>query len=316
MAISSRDDLIDYCRRKLGEPVIQLNIDDDQISDRVDEALAFFQQYHFDATQKVYISHLVQQSDIDNRYIDLSQASGLAAVTAGSVNVVGTGSLFASEFVVGNQIKINGETRTVATISGNLGLTVTLPFTNSATSAVITNVNEANAITGVNRIFPVTSAARISMFDIRYQMRLHDLFDFSSVSYTNYTLTMQHLRTIDMLFTGEAPVRFNKHQNRLYVDVAWGESIQPGEFMLIEAYKIVNPDSFTDVWNDKWLKMYTTALIKQQWGTNLKKYSGIALPGNITFNGQVIYDEATAELAKIEEDMQSHFETPPMFLIG
>jgi hypothetical protein len=154
------------------------------------------------------------------------------------------------------------------------------------------------------------------MFDLRYQLRLHELYDFTSTSYINYVLTQQHLRTLDMLFSGEIPVRFNRHQNRLYIDMDWQKDINVGEYLVIDCWRIIDPDQYTAVYNDRWLKKYATALIKRQWGTNMKKFGGIQLPGGVTLQGQPIYEEAMAEIAEIEDKIQSMFETPPQFILG
>ena len=318
MSVHSRKDLKDYCLRKLGFPVIQINVDDDQLEDRVDEALQFFQQYHFDATERTYISHIVTDTDINRRWIDMAEASGSASVTAGSNTVIGNATYFSSEFVAGiTDITINGETKKVSSITDNRTLTVNSNFAASANGATIRNETMKDSITGVIKVFPITStSAQVNMFDLRYQLRLHELYDFTSTSYINYVLTMQHLRTLDMLFTGEIPVRFNLHQNRLYVDLNWGTAINAGEILMIEGFRIVDPEGFPRVYNDRWLKKYTTALFKRQWGQNLKKFTGIQLPGGVQLDGQTLYTEAETEIEAIEQAVQSAFETPPDFMLG
>jgi hypothetical protein len=153
------------------------------------------------------------------------------------------------------------------------------------------------------------------MFDLRYQLRLHELYDFTSTSYVSYVLTMQHIRTLDMLFSGETPVRFNRHTNKLYIDMNWG-MISPGEWAVIEGWIIVDPDSYSKVYNDRMLKKLATAYIKRQWGNNLKKYQGMQLPGGIMMNGQQIYEEAIAEITELEQLIRDTFEEPPQFLVG
>jgi hypothetical protein len=248
----------------------------------------------------------------------MTQASGSATVVSGSAEVVGTGTNFTSEFAAGvTQLIINGETRTVSSITDRGLMTMNLPYTSSANVAPISIVGSADLITGVTRIFPISSTnATVNMFDLRYQLRLHELYDFTSTSYINYVLTQQHLRTLDMLFSGEQPIRFNRHQNRLYIDFQWGTDIKVGEYLIVEAYKIIDPNSYTDVYNDRWLKRYSTALIKRQWGLNLKKFSGIQLPGGVQLNGQQIYDEAESEIANLEQEMQDKYEVPPEFILG
>jgi hypothetical protein len=319
MAIpSSRENLIDYCKRRLGFPVIEINVDDDQVEDRIDDALQFFQDYHYDAIQKIYLKHRVSQTDIDRQYIDMTQASGVATVTSGSASVSGSGTNFAAEFSAGiTQLTINGETKLVSSINGTNSMTMDSAFSANASSVPISIVGASDLITGVTRIFSLSSTnATVNMFDLRYQLRLHELYDFTSTSYVNFVLTQQHLRTLDMLFSGEQPIRFNRHQNRLYIDFQWGTDIQSGEYLVIEAYRIIDPDSYTNVYNDRWLKRYSTALIKRQWGLNLKKFGGIQLPGGVQLNGQQIYDEAESEIATLEQEMQDKYEVPPEFILG
>lgn len=315
--VTSRESLIDYCKRRLGFPVIQINVDDDQVEDRIDDALQFFQDYHYDAIQKIYVKHLVTQTDIDRQYIDMTQASGVATVTAGSADVLGSGTNFTGEFGAGiTSLTINGETKTVVSIASQGFMTMDSAFSSSADSAPITINGASDLITGITRIFPLSTGARVSMFDLRYQLRLHELYDFTSTSYVNFVLTQQHLRTLEMLFSGEQPIRFNRHQNRLYVDFEWGKDIKANEYMIIEAYKIIDPNTYIDVYNDRWLKRYATALIKRQWGLNLKKFGGIQLPGGVQLNGQQIYDEAEAEITTLEQEMQDKYELPAEFILG
>ena len=254
--ISSRPDFKNYCLRRLGFPVIELNLDDDQIEDRIDDALQYWQDYHFDGTQKVYYIKAITQTDINNKYLNLADAKD------GS--------------------------------------------------------NNAMDIIGVTRIFPVQdSQATVSMFDLRYQLRLNELYDFTSASYINYTLTAQHLRSLELLFSGEVPIRFQRHMQRLYIDWAWGASEAPvGTVVIAEAYANIVPALYNKVWNDRWLKEYATALIKRSWGNNLKKFSGIQLPGGVTLNGDKIYEEAVGEIEKLETEMQVEYGAPLEFLMN
>ena len=315
---TSRTTLIDYCKRRLGFPVIEINVDDDQVEDRIDDALQFYQDYHYDAVQKVYLKHKVSSDDVNRQYIDMTQASGVATVTSGSATVTGEGTNFAAEFAAGvTDITINGETKKVLSITDKGLMTMNSVYSSTANGVPITVEQAADSIIGVTRIFPLSSTnATVNMFDLRYQLRLHELYDFTSTSYVNFVLTQQHLRTLDMLFSGEQPVRFNRHQNRLYIDFQWGTDILAGEYLVIEAYKIIDPNSYTDVYNDRWVKMYSTALIKKQWGMNLKKFGGIQLPGGVQLNGQQIYDEADAEIQKLEQEMQNKYELPAEFILG
>jgi hypothetical protein len=248
--ITTRTDFKDYCLRRLGFPVIDINVDDDQVEDRIDDALQYWQDYHFDGLQKIYYIKKITQGDVNQKYLDLS--------------------------------------------------------------TVTDSSNNALEIVGISRIFPVTdSQATVNMFDLRYQLRLNELYDFTSASYVNYTLTQQHLRSLELMFTGEVPIRFQRHMRRLYIDWAWGFSEAPvGTVVVAEAYANIDPTVYTRVWNDRWLKEYATALIKRSWGNNIKKFAGLQLPGGVTLNGDKIYDEAAAEIEKLEQEMQVEYGAP------
>jgi len=245
--VTDRAAFKNYCLKRLGFPVIDINVDDDQIEDRIDDALQYWHDYHFDGLQKVYYIKKIDQTDIDNRYLDLTQAQDRA--------------------------------------------------------------NNTLEITGVTRIFPIQdSQSSINMFDLRYQLRLNELYDFTSASYINYTLTQQHLRSLELMFTGEVPIRFNRHMQRLMIDWAWGQSQAPvGTTVVAECYALLDPNTYGQVWNDRWLKEYATALIKKQWGSNLKKFGGIQLPGGVVLNGDKIYDEAEEEKKTLEADMEKNY---------
>ena len=236
----------DWCLRDLGFPVIDINVDDDQVDDRVEEAFSYFQQFHFDGVERWYLKHQITQTDIANEYISIP-----------------------------------------------------------------------DSIIGVNRIFPIGSTnASVNMFDLRYQLRLHELYDFTSTSYVNYVLTQQHIRTLDMLFSGETPIRFNRHTGKLYIDQNWISGVQAGEWIIIESFIIIDPNTYTKVYGDRMLLKYATALIKKQWGNNMKKFGGMQLPGGITMNGQAIFDEAVQEIKDLEALIRDTYEEPPQFLVG
>jgi hypothetical protein len=299
--ITTKQQFKDYCLRRLGFPVIEINVDDDQVEDRIDDALRFWRDYHYDGTEKLYMKHMITQADIDRQWIYCPDAV---------------------QFVTG--------------------------------------------------IFPFDqSNASINMFDLRYQLRLHDLYDFTSVSYVSYEITMQHLRTLNLLFSGTPQFRFNRHQNKVFLDIDWTRDVQPGDYVVVECYRVLQPETVTltgtvsgspssntivgvgtkfdqeivpfdfitigneskqvgniesptsltlvgpptlthtnstisiegvtDIWNDRFFKQLATAKIKQQWGNNLKKFEGIQMPGGVTLNGQKIYDEATEEIKEMED---------------
>ena len=248
--ITTRNDFKTYCLRRLGFPVIDINVDDDQVEDRIDDALQYWQDYHFDGLQKIYYVKPITQTDVNQKYLDLS--------------------------------------------------------------TVRDDANNALDIVGVTRIFPVSdSQSTISMFDLRYQLRLNELYDFTSASYVNYTLTQQHLRSLELMFTGEVPIRFQRHMRRLYIDWAWGASEAPvGTVVVAEAYANIDPNVYSRVWNDRWLKEYATALIKRTWGNNLKKFNNLQLPGGVTLNGDDIYKEAADEIERLEKEMENQYGPP------
>jgi hypothetical protein len=248
--ITSRSEFKDYCLRRLGFPVIDINVDDDQVEDRIDDALQYWQDYHYDGTQKVYYIHLLTDQDVSNKYIDLSN--------------------------------------------------------------VTDSQNNSLQIIGITRIFPIgDSQASVDMFDLRYQLRLNELYDFTSASYINYTMTMQHLRMLEQLFSGEVPIRYNRHMEKLFIDWAWGSQEAPaGTVVVAECYATINSTAYDMTWNDRWLKEYATALIKRTWGANLKKFNNIQLPGGVTLNGDKIYDEAFEEIKSLEAQMSTEYFAP------
>jgi hypothetical protein len=314
--IYTREEFKKYCLRRLGWPVIDINVDDDQVSDRIDDALAFFHDYHYDGTEKLFMKHRITQEDIDRNWIYCPDAV---------------------MFVTG-----------------------ILPFDGSSSS--------------------------VNMFDLRYQLRLHDLYDFTSVSYVSYEITMQHIRTLNLLFSGTPQFRFNRVQNKIFLDIDWSRDLKVGEYVIVECYRAMKPDlinltgtvsiqqgnktiigtntifdqeivendfvnfgeyplqvskiispteavltyapTFTnssttmsitgisDVWNNRFLKSYATAKIKMQWGNNLKKFGGIQLPGGVTLNGKEIYDEAVEEIESLEQSTYNSTSMPSEIFIG
>jgi hypothetical protein len=315
---TTRSQFTDYCLRRLGWPVIDINVDDDQIQDRIDDALQFYNDYHYDGSEKIYMKHMFSQEDIDRRWIYCP-----------------------------------------------------------------------DAIISVTQVFPWDdSNSSVNMFDLRYQLRLHDLYDFTSVSYVSYEITMQHIRTLNMLFSGTPQFRFNRHLNKLYLDVDWERDAQLGRYCIMECYRSMNPNTvslsgtitsngssnvmvdgtgtkfsqeliegdiiklstgeeaqvrriagdnymtfykapsaplvgvtmvkegISDVWNDRFLKQYATAKIKYQWGSNLSKYQNIQLPGGVMLDGPRIMQEAQLEIDKIEEEMQVYNVMPNEIFMG
>jgi hypothetical protein len=244
--ITSRQLFKEYVLRRLGAPVIDINVDDEQVEDRIDDALLKFRDYHFDGMQHVYYPHQLTQTDISNEYITLPE-----------------------DFV------------------------------------------------GVTRIFDINdSYSAMNLFNIRYQLHLNELFNISSVSVTPYVVAMRHIEFLEEVFVGKKPIRYNRNTDKLYIDMAWKDDVMPNQFIIIEGYREVNPEENPDVWNDPWLRKYTTALVKLQWGENLKKFEGMNLPGGITFNGQKIWEEANEEINKLDDEVISGYSLPVTDMIG
>ena len=283
---STRQGLIDYCLRQLGAPVLEINVDDDQIDDLVDDTIQYFNERHYDGVEKMYLKYEISQDDIDR----------------------GKGVDVAS----GNQV--NGKT--------GVGI-VTTTATSTGIAATTFNFYEnsnfiqvPDSVIGVERLFKFdTSSISGGMFSIKYQLFLNDLYYFSSVELLQYSMVKSYLEDIDHLLTTDKQIRFNKRQDRLYLDIDWGAQTA-GNFIVIECYRALDPASFTQIYNDSFVKRYLTALIKRQWGRNLSKFRGVKLPGGIELNGGEILQQADQELAEIKSRMSMEYELPPLDLIG
>ena len=262
--------LKEHCLRSLGKPVIDINVDDDQVDDRIDDALQYFAQYHYDGIERVYLKHKITQAEIDR------------AATNSSTTATDT-----------------ADNSITATWLDGKGF---IPVPDSVLSVV--------------KVFDFTDKNTVNMFDVRYQLRLNDLYDFSSESIIHYEMTMQHLDFLDHILVGEKPIRFNQHQNRLYIDMDWSQDVNVDDFIIIECYRKLDPATYTDIFNDIYLKRYTTALIKRQWGANLSKFEGVQMLGGVTLNGAKLFEEAQADIEKLEEQIQLAYELPPNYMIG
>jgi hypothetical protein len=264
---ATRETLKQYALRALGKPVIEINVDDDQLEDRLDEALQYFAQYHYDGIRRTYLKYQYTEADKTRMTGDSDES-----VTKNSVT---------TSWKEGNNFLVVPE-------------------------SVISVIN----------IFPFSNKSNMNLFDVRYQLRLNDLYDFSSTSIINYDIVLRHLDFLDHILVGEKPLRFNQHDNRLYVDMDWKNDLAVGEFLVIEAYRKLDPEQFTDVYNDIYLKRYVTALFKKQWGANLSKFDGVAMIGGVTLNGRQIYSEALQDIDKLETEIRSTFELNPAVIMG
>jgi len=311
---SSRQELIDYCLRKLGHPVLEINIDDDQLEDRIDEAFEYYRNFHFDAVEKVYLTEKITSSTILISGVNASSFSDgtqITGATSGAKAIV-NGNLSTNKISV---FKVSGTFTSGETITnGNASATLTTITLGNYDNKYLT-LNDA--VISVSRVLPFTSRTRgIDLFDVRYQILLNDLYSIQSTDIIYYSQVKTQLQLINDLLVGIKPVRFNRHQNRLYIDMSWEDDVAIGEYIIVEAMRVLDPNTFTDIYDDDWLKKYATALIKQQWGTNLKKFEGVQLPGGVTLNGQIIYNEATEEINTLKQEVQNTYQEPIDFFTG
>jgi len=268
---ASRANLKEYALRALGKPVIEINVDDDQLEDRLDEALQYYAQYHYDGIRRTYLKYKLTAAD-------KTRLSALNPVEES-----------ATDSVSGNTTTWNEDNNYLV-----------------VPESVISVIN----------IFPFSDKGNLNLFDVRYQLRLNDLYDFSSTSVINYDIVLRHLDFLDQILESEKPIRFNQHDNRLYIDMDWSNDLTTDEYVVIECYRKLDPSTFTDVFNDIFLKRYVTALFKKQWGANLSKFNGVTMIGGVTLNGQQIYQEALQDVQKLEEEIRSTYELNPALMIG
>ena len=276
---SSRQDLINYVKRQLGAPVLEINVADEQVDDLVDDALQYFHERHFDGVVQTYLKYKITQEDIDRgRARGGSSTAGIVTTTASS-DIDGASVTFSYE-ENSNYIQV------------------------------------PPAVIGINKVFRFdNSTISGGMFSLKYQLFLNDLYFFNSLEMLSYAMTKTYLSDIDFLLNTEKQIRFNQRQDRLYLDVDWG-NVTKDDYIILDCWRLLDPNDFARVYNDSFLKRYLTALIKRQWGQNLIKFQGVKLPGGIELNGRQIYDDAERELDKIKEQMSNTYELPPLDMIG
>ena len=243
---STRAELKEFCLRRLGKPVIEVNIDDDQMEDRIDEALAYYQDYHFDGSERTFLKHVVTADDKTNEYITITDG-----------NIIG-----------------------------------------------VVNIFDIGDATSTN-----------NLFNVRYQIALNDLYDLSRYDLVPFYMNFMNIRFIEEILIGKQPLRYNRHVNKLHIDMDWGK-VEVGFYLIAEVYAKINPETYSDVYGDRWLKRYTTALFKVQWGSNLSKFVGMQLPGGIQFNGDQIYQQGVEDKRNLEQEMISSFSLPVADMIG
>ena len=277
---ASRTQLIDYCLRKLGAPVLEINLDDDQIDDLVDDAIQLFNERHFDGVERMYLKYELTQEDIDRGQAKNTEGVGIVTTTATSTNISGYGTTTSNWYETSNFLQV------------------------------------PDSVVGVEKIFKFDSSTISGgMFSIKYQLFLNDLYRFNSIELLQYSMTKSYLEDIDFLLTTDKQIRFNKRQDRLYLDIDWG-SETVDTFIVLDCYRALDPTNFAGVYNDFFVKKYLTALIKRQWGQNLIKFQGVKLPGGIELNGRQLFDDAEKDLEAIESKMALEYELPPLDLIG
>ena len=277
---ATRQGLIDYCLRKLGAPVLEINVDDDQVDDLVDDAIQFFNERHFDGVDRMYLKYKLTQADIDRGQAKNGDGVGIVTTTATSTNISGYGTTTNNWYESSNFIQV------------------------------------PDSVVGVEKIFKFDSSSISGgMFSIKYQLFLNDLYQFNSIDLLQYSMTKSYLEDIDFLLTTDKQVRFNKRQDRLYLDIDWGVE-SADDWLVLDCYRALDPNSFTQVYNDVFLKQYLTALIKRQWGQNLSKFKGVKLPGGIEMNGGEILSQAESEIESLRSRMVTEYELPPYDFVG
>jgi hypothetical protein len=276
---STRQGLIDYCLRKLGSPVLEINVADEQIDDLVDDAIQFFQERHFDGVYPTFLKYQITKEDIERGRAKKIGDLGVDSISA-TANIVGTATTF-NYFENSNYLQVPPH------------------------------------VIGINKIFHFEGSNSISsgLFSIKYQLFLNDIYFFGSTELLTYSMTKSYLEDIDFLLTTQKQIRFNKRQDRLYLDIDWA-SLREGQYLILDCYRMMDPNDYGKVYNDSFLKPYLTSLIKKQWGQNLIKFQGVKLPGGVELNGRQMYDDAIREIDELMGKMSNTYELPPLDMIG
>ena len=267
---STRQGLIDYALRQNGAPVLEINIEDDQIDDLVDDAIQFYNERHMDGYVRTHLKVQYNQLMVDDMTTD-----------------------------------------TTTTISSGTSSGQTIEFKEQNNF-----LKMPSYVTSVVKVFDFVSKNVTNLFDVRYQWRLNDLWDLTNTEILTYEMVNRRLEDIYYLLEGQKQTRFQMRGDRLYLDLDFKTDVNDGDFLVLEVYRALDPTNTSAVYNDLWMKRYVSALIQRQWGANLIKFQGAQLPGGITMNGEFIYNEGKAKVEKLEEEMISRYETPPLDMIG
>ena len=278
---TTREELKDYCLRQLGAPVLEINVADEQVEDLLDDALQLFHERHFDGVERMYLKHQLTQDDIDRGIATGTSGVGIVTTTGVSTNVSGISSITSNFYETSNFLPV------------------------------------PDSVIGVEKVFKFDNNTISSgMFSFKYQLFLNDVaFNLGYNGLLNYSMTKTYLEDIDYLMTTDKQIRFNKSQDRLYLDIDWKDE-DAGDYIILDCYRALNPASFSGVFNDSFLKRYLTATIKKQWGQNLIKFQGVKLPGGIELNGRQLYDDGDRDIEAILSKMSTDYEMPPLDLIG
>ena len=264
---TSKSELKEYALRRLGKPVLEINVSDDQCDDAIDYTLQKFQQFHYDGAERVYLKHKITQADLD-------------------------------------RAKDTNDTTTTSTAG------------NSTWTESNTYIEIPQHILSIEGIFSFTDKGTANIFDIRYQMRLNDLYDFTSTQFYHYYMIQQHLGTIDFLLEGIKPTRYVATQDKLYLDMDWQADVLLDQYFVIKCWRALDPLTWTEIYDNMWVKDYVSAKIKKQWGANMTKFQNVQMPGGVTLNGEMIYNDAVQELKDLDEQLRQQWETPPLDMIG
>jgi hypothetical protein len=320
MAVASREQLKQYALRALGAPVLEINVDDTQLEDRLDEALDYWNLYHYEGVEQMYMKHRIRASTLNittNNGTVFQIAERITGATSGAMAEVISE---AGSQPQNDKIFVKNVTGTFVageTINGSAGHSATL-----GTTPVTLGEYDLKYITTPDYVYGVTKVLNIgqassskNIFDLQYQLRLNDLYDLTSTSIVYYKTVMSHLAMLDLELNGHPLYRFNRMQNRMYLDVNWETDVIIGDYILIQGYRAIDPATFSKVWNEPWLRHYVTALFKKQWAVNIKKFSGIQLPGGVTLDGDKLYQEATKEIDDLETELKTK-SAPLEFFMG
>lgn len=331
---TSRDEFKEYCLRALGKPVLQINVEQTQLEDRIDEALYVYQQHHYDAVTKTYMRHEVTASTLT------FTSASTGTFTNGEVLIGATSNTKGQVVSTVNSTVITYYTTVTTSDSADpldaytdsgrptfvAGEVITGQRSGaSATVAVVTRGDIdnrwfpiADSVVGITKVFAPFDS-RISadiLFDPQSQFNISLLSNFTANSIIPYHLGRSYQQLLNDTFRGRPGIRFSRHLNRLYVDVNWNATFLPGQHIVIEGFRVIDPDTYTDVWSDRWLQRYAIALFKRQWGLNLSKYAGITLPGGVQLDGKSMLAEANQEVRDLETELQRTYAEPAQFIVG